>query len=383
MNFTGRGVTHLENGASGAGKIVYEMPALNVMGRDMATFGDLQKTLAQLGFNSGSCLIRLNFKKTDQPLQEAMTEIQQYFKEEEPVEAEKNDTEAGPSQQVESITDELSRLSSHENTPSRDVEMSSVEQPELQATTSVTPSKRPAPEVTPELKQAEEVLGPNQRPISVFSAPSSDTPKAALLPHNEGDFEATIHHAKAHQQNLLTRSHNQKLLSDAETEQLEQEKAARLAKVKGVRIKVRFPDQSSVVYSFTVDDTGDDLYSNVRGVIVAEDQPFKLVYNEKGVKTVPRSQKKLVKDLGFEGSVLVNFVWEDAASDASRKGVILKPEYAQKAQTLPIPQVASVETQDEAGPSASEKGKEKEGPSGGPKSKGGIPKWLTKGLHKK
>jgi len=249
----------------------------------------------------------------------------------------------------------------------------------------MTPSKRPAPEVTPEPKQEEKVLGPNKRPISIFSPPSSDTPKAALLPHNEGDFEATIYHAKAHQQNLLNRSRNQKLLSDVETERVEQEKAAKLAKMKGVKIKVRFPDQSSVVSEFTATDTGDDLYNSVTGVIIAEDQPFKLVYNHKGVQTAPRSQKKLIKDLGFEGSVLVNFVWEDAASDGSRRAPILKPQYAQKAQALPIPVVASAESQEEVGPSAAEKGKEKENSSGGagPKLKGAMPKWLAKGLQKK
>jgi len=364
------------------------MPVLNVMGRELATFGDLQKTLAQLGFNSGSCLIRLIFKKTEQPLQEAMAEIEQYFNEEEPAEPEKNDAKAGPSQEVDSITEGISRIPSQEATPSRDVEMASVEHPEheqLQTATPVTPSKRPAPEVTPEPKQEEQVLGPNQRPISVYSPPSSDTPKAALLPHNEDDFEATIQHAKAHQQTLKNRSHNQKLLSDAEAERLEQEKAVKLAKVKGVKIKIRFPDQSSVVSDFTAADTGDDLYNSVTGVIIAEDQPFKLVFNDKGVQTVPKSQNKLIKDLGFEGSVLVNFVWEDAASDGSRKGPVLKPQYAQRMQALPIPEARSVEPTEEAGPSTSEKGKEKENSSGGggSKLKGGIPKWLAKGLQKK
>jgi tether containing UBX domain for GLUT4 len=384
LNFTGRGVTHLENGAAGAGKIVYEMPVLNVMGRELATFGDLQKTLAQLGFNSGSCLIRLNFKKTEQPLQEAMAEIEQYFKEKGPAEPEKNGAEAGPSQEVDSITEGISRIPSQEPTPSQDVEMASVEHPEqLQTTTPITPSKRPAPEVMPEPKQ-EEILGPNQRPISIYSPPSSDTPKAALIPHNEDDFEATIQHAKAHQQTLKNRSHNQKLLSDAEAERLEQEKAAKLAKMKGVKIKVRFPDQSSVVYDFTAADTGDDLYVSVTGVIIADDQPFKLVYSDKGVQTVPRSQRKLIKDLRFEGSVLVNFVWEDTASDGSRKGQVLKPQYTQRMQALPIPEAKSVETE-EAGPSTSEKGKEKENSSGGAglKLKGAMPKWLAKGLQKK
>ena len=50
------------------------------MGRDYATFTDLQKTLAQLGFNNGSVLLRLSFRTTDTPLEEAMELIEQYFK---------------------------------------------------------------------------------------------------------------------------------------------------------------------------------------------------------------------------------------------------------------------------------------------------------------
>jgi tether containing UBX domain for GLUT4 len=83
LNFTARGVLEMEKGASGAGRVFYEMPVLNVMGRELSTFGDLQKTLAQLGLNGGNVLLRLNFKKTDQPLEKAMAEIGQYFKEEE------------------------------------------------------------------------------------------------------------------------------------------------------------------------------------------------------------------------------------------------------------------------------------------------------------
>jgi tether containing UBX domain for GLUT4 len=80
LNFTGRGAAQTTSGSSGAGRIYYEEPVLNIMGRELSSFGDLQKTLAQLGLNSGSSLIRLSFRRTEQPLEEAMMQIGQYFK---------------------------------------------------------------------------------------------------------------------------------------------------------------------------------------------------------------------------------------------------------------------------------------------------------------
>jgi tether containing UBX domain for GLUT4 len=385
----------VENGASGSGQILYEMPVLNVMGRDIATFGDLQKTLAQLGFNSGSCLIRLNFKKTEQPLLEAQAEIGQYFKEEEPAKPEQNGVEAGV-QEVDSITVGIARIPSQEPVPSQDVEMGEAPQDASQDPTPysdrageevqaapITSSKRPAPEVTLEPKKEQEFLGVNQRPISVFSPPSSNTPKAALLPHSESDFDLTIQQAKAHQKYLETKSQNKKLLSDAETEQQEQEQAAKLARINEVKIMVRFPDQSRIQLKFTAEDTGAHLYGEVVSAMAAENESFKLVWTNKGVQTVPRDDKKLIKDLGFQGSVLVNFVWGDVG-DAARKGPILKSEYREKMQALPVPQASTVEPapKQEAGPSTADKGKEKEGSGTGGKPKA-IPKWLMKGLHKK
>lgn len=52
--------------------MMYEMPVLNILGREVGTFEELQKTLAQFGLNNGSGLLRMSFRQTDQPLEEAM-----------------------------------------------------------------------------------------------------------------------------------------------------------------------------------------------------------------------------------------------------------------------------------------------------------------------
>jgi tether containing UBX domain for GLUT4 len=359
----------------------------------LSNLEDLQKTLAQLGHNNGTTLIRLDFKKTERPLEQAMAEIGQYFKMEEPSQASADgESSTAAPKGVETITEAIARLPSAEPPVSEDTDMISVGASEgtsadptpypvplgdASLPAPVTPSKRPAPEM-----REEPVLGPDKRPISVFSPPSGDTPKAALVPHNEEDFEPTIVHAKLHQSRLLNNTQNKRLLSDAETEQLEAEKAAKLASTKEVSIKVRFPDQSTIVSAFNAQETCAQLYAFVTGVIVAEDQPFKLVWTSKGPQTIPRDEKKrLIKDLGFEGRMLINFVWDDAASEGARKAPTLKPQYVESAKEVHVPEPPPAPKEDDEKPVDNKgKGKETEG-SGGAKPKG-LPKWMQK-LSKK
>lgn len=389
LNFTQRAATQMENGASGAGRICYEMPILNVMGRELSTFADLQKTLGQLGL-SGNALIRLDFRKTDQPLEEAMAAIGEYFKEVTP-EAVKKESPESP-KEVGTLTEAISKLPSNESEDaSKDTEMTEASEdtstdaspyPETAGDTlrtSLAPSKYLAPATSLGPEAQNQVLGPDGQPISVYRAPSNDVPSAALAPHNEDDYEPSIAHAKIHQKTLLERSHNKRLPSDAEAEQMEKERLEKLAKTKEVKIKIRFPDQSSVEASFDATKTGSDLYVYVTGLISAETEPFKLTwFKDKGSETIPRDGKKLIKDLGFRGSTVVNFVWGDDARESARKVATLKAQYVEKAKDVPIPQVFSVPEDDKA--AVVEKGKAPEAP----KKKGGgnLSKWV-KGLSKK
>jgi len=247
--------------------------------------------------------------------------------------------------------------------------------------TSLTPSKHPAPAPSPVPEN--QALGPDGQPISVYRAPSNSVPSAALAPHNEDDYEPTIAHAKLHQSRLVTNSHNKRLLSDAEAEQQEQEKLEKLAKTKEVKIRIRFPDQSSVEAAFEANKTGADLHNYVTGLIAAEDQPFKLTwFKDKGSETIPRDGKKLVKDLGFRGSTLVNFNWGDDARESVRKVATLKPQYVAKARDVPVPQVPSAGPLDGSKPAAVD---DKDKGTDAPKKKGGLGNLnrFVKGLSKK
>lgn len=381
LNFTGRAVAQTDGGESGPGRILYETPVLNIMGRELSSFTDLQKTLAQLGLTNGSSLIRLAFRKTDVPLDEAMTDIGNYFKSlEAPEVAAAPQSAALEERKLETKLAEGAvdaAVTEHASTPPMDIDGP------VSGAASDTNAIPPSP-AEPEISSAgspQTIVGPQDRPISVFAAPSTSTPRAALLPDDDADYEPSIAHAKLHQTRLLASTQNRRLLSDDEAAAASAAAAAKRSAVTSVSIKIRFPDQLTVVSSFTDKDTSRELYDFVRGVMipVAEGEPFSLVWmGARGPVTVPKAgEKKLVADLGFRGAMLLSFVWDEGASAEVRKRSVMRDEFVSKAQEVQINAVEPVElSREEADEEAKkDQGKEKD-ESRGSKPKGGVPKWL-------
>ncbi|ATZ46310.1 hypothetical protein BCIN_01g09340 [Botrytis cinerea B05.10] len=386
LNFTGRGVAQLQNGASGAGRMVYEMPVLNVMGREMATFGDLQKTLANLGLNKGTGLLRLTFRQTDQPIEEAMKDIGEYFKEEE----QEPEAPAETPKKVESITDTITHLPSESEQQNEDITMEDSDPSDTTpystptpagATTNTTPSNPPLSSST-DPSTSPQILGPDGLPLTVFLAPSNSTPLAALVPHNDDDYTPTIHHAKSVLSRLQNSSQNTKLLSYDEELALETSNQARLSKIKEIPLRIRFPDQMAISKSITNESHGKWLYDYVRGLIVHENEPFKLIYQgNKGRETIPNEESKLlIKHLGIQGPTVVNLAWEDSANIGGLKGKpVLKDIYREKATEQPVPVVESVgEKEEERKPD-----EVKKDDGGGEKKKKGLTNLIMKNLKKR
>ena len=69
-----------DSGISGAGRLYYENPVLQIVGREYSSLADLQKSLSQLGFNDGSVLLKLSFSASSIPLEQAQEEVEKYFK---------------------------------------------------------------------------------------------------------------------------------------------------------------------------------------------------------------------------------------------------------------------------------------------------------------
>ena len=63
------------NQSRGSSRLFYAMPVVQIVNRELATLEDLQKTLQEMGFNSGTALLRLKMRPTEIPLEEALEKI--------------------------------------------------------------------------------------------------------------------------------------------------------------------------------------------------------------------------------------------------------------------------------------------------------------------
>lgn len=371
-NFTARGAPKLDNGSIGAGRLYHETPIIQVMGRELASFVDLQKTLGQLGFNSGSILMRLSFRVTETPLEEAMQEIEQYFKSVEGEEAGR--THVGSKAERES-TQDLSQVTPVVESNPRPEEPAAREDKTLPDAVSVSVKQG---ETLPPVFNDPPVIGPDHRPVFVYAAPSSSTPRASLQPFNEKDYEPTIIHAKIHQSRLVATSRNQRLKNHSEEEAEIEAQKQKAASITEVEIKVRFPDQIQVVSKFSNLDTSTSLYDFVRGCLENEDEPFLLNFTgPRGPQPIPKegTAVRLIAGLGMTGRVLVNFIWEDGASAEARMGKVLKDRFREKAKEIEVKDVL-VEVDDDAEEQKRDHN-HKPVPDAKSDSKGkGIPKWL-------
>lgn len=361
-NLTARGVP-ATSGGSGPGRLFYEIPVLQALGRELSTFTDLQKSLAQLGFNSGSILLRLSFRRTEEPLEAAMVKIEDYFKsaddatphpQEQPAPAQRTPEEPSTSAPEEPEEPEQSTTSDHPPEASTPV-------PSEPATTSPV----------------------STRPVTVFSPPASSTPISAQTTYNENDYVPTVDHAQTYQHRLNLSSRPNRLPSEAEIAAKTAAEEERLASVQEVDVKVRLPDQSQMVSKFGPQDTGKSLYDFVRNSMAEPFASEKFVITSPGIpalggkkarNVVPDSERVLlIRNLGMIGRVLVNFSWGADASPAAResRASVLRPELQNKAQEHKVEQPSDIEVPDaKPGPAPSQEEKP------GSRKSGGLPKWL-------
>ncbi|KAF2499206.1 hypothetical protein BU16DRAFT_453861 [Lophium mytilinum] len=372
LNFTQRGVPEM-NGipGSGSGRLNYETPVITVMPghRERSTFVELQQTLSQLGFDSGTALLRLNFKNSGTPLEEAMAEISQYFKPAEEPSASipsASGATVGATEPTPSIPVQQEKVPEiADPAPAAGIENVAPEPMEIDQTATsqpveATPQAEPSPITSP----SSEPLQPSSSgEIKIFAPPSSSTPQAARRAYNEADYVPTIEHAKAHQASLQNRGKNTRLLSDKELAEQEAVRKQKSDAQKGVTFRIRLPDESQVMMSFSNSDTASTLYDSVRNLLEHPTQSFHLRYM--GPKGAPLAMKdgpqRLVQDLRFSGREILTFLWDDNASNEVRSSKkVLKQEWQQKAQVLRVEE-PEVDNRPEEKPSTNILGMKKTG----------------------
>ncbi|KND86146.1 Tether containing UBX domain for GLUT4 [Tolypocladium ophioglossoides CBS 100239] len=385
VNITARGVA--SGVASGSGQLYYETPVLNIMGRELSTFADFQKTLSQLGHNSGSVLIRLSYRRTDRTLFEAMEQISQFFKEAEEQDREvagspvdkKPDNKATEQPQDTAMTDTAPQPPPEpSNTPNDIQQPPSQEDQITNSTTATQPPQEPSP-------NAEQSTAKDPYlPVNVFLAPTGSVPAAALAPPDEADFTPTLAHAQLHQARLQDSSRNRRLPSDKELEDRVAAERARVAAIKSVLVKVRFPDNTSSDWHVGPAETGGFLYEAVRHVMASPQHPFHLVLP--GGKTVVQDNASprhaLIKAYKLAGRVLMNLVWDDGVPANVRKQPFLKANVAQQGQAVRLPDVPK--SVDDGGPApapAQQQPRAERSDGGGEGGAKKIPKWFKFGKN--
>ncbi|KAL7938938.1 GLUT4 regulating protein TUG domain-containing protein [Trichoderma chlorosporum] len=389
VNITARGVAQTaDSKSSGAGQLFYETPVLNIMGRELGSFADFQKTLSQLGHNSGNVLIRLTFRRTDQTLYEAMEQISIFFKEEEKKKEEENKESAASNAPEENPKNpSASEDVPMAEAPAEPVNVAADAQVPDGATPQATQDSTASSSLKPDTAQTHLEVNnadPQSRlqPVNVFLAPTNSTPAAALVPADDSDFTPTAAHAQLHQARLLESSRNKRLLSDKEIEEKEAAEQAKIAAVKSVLIKVRFPDNTSSDWEVGPSDTGAFLYQAVRHVMADNEQSFHLVIP--GSKTVIKDEDtpkhSLIRAYKLSGRVLVSLVWNDGVPADVRKRPFLKADFAQQGQAIKVPEIPTAED-DKDGSSAAAP-KIQQAPTnrdGGEGSGKKMPKWFKLG----
>ena len=374
-NLTARGSPRLNNSSSGQGRLYYETPVVQVVGRELSSFTDLQKSLGQLGFNNGNVLLKLSFRTSETPLEEAMSQIEEYFKDLLPLTNKRYESHATSG---EMMTD------SRQPAPEDAESLNSAQAPNTASTTSPSVDEPPA-------AAEASIVSSSGRTIQVFAPSTSTTPSAALTSHNPADYTPTIEHAQKHQRLLSESSRNVRLPSEAEIAAKAASEQERLAAVKAVEVRIRFPDEFLTGYYFSQNDTGASLYNFARECLDERwiGEPFLLRQpGMRGTGAVVEDDetKRLIQDFGIKGKVLLVFGWDENGASMEARGEkhVLKAAVIEQAKQIEVKEANGSEDDDDQRIRIStlkeNTQSEKEGNKG--KNKGGMPKWL-KGLSKK
>jgi len=393
FNFTQRAIPEISGGSSGAGRMHYEMPVITVMPdhKEYSSFVDLQKTLSQLGISDSRALLKLSYKNSGTPLEDAMTQISQYFKS---AETTSSSAHAESSAQASSIPDledaapeatntvagETIRADEPDPEP-MDVDEKPVEQPALPTSIPAVDGSREQTENTPpssvstpvsapvpasalaSSSQASASESPFSRNIQIFAAPTSSTPQAARQNIDDTDFEPTKEQALAQLAAYQRQSRNTRLLSDKELEQQEAERQEKLKATaeRGGVLRVRLPDGAFIQVRILKTDTAAEVYDVVSSCLSVKNEPYDLQYRSRTGQPLKmeRNSKRVFQDLGFSTNELVTFLWGDKASNEARANKnVLSEQHQQQAQTLKVEEPVAQQS-DKSAPQGNAEGKKK------------------------
>jgi tether containing UBX domain for GLUT4 len=271
------------SGNHGQGRLLYTMPAVRVVNRELASFAELRKTLQELGCGARELLV-LRFVQTEMPYEDALMDIAGLSKEAEAMEtdcptpeekSEEPEGKAEESKEEDAVMAEGEATAAVEepqqtSTSPTDVETNAEMTPEV-ATTSEASSAGPS---TPEASSA----GPStsEPKIAVYQPSTSAKPAAADFEVPESAYEVGIAQIQKMKETYHTMSLPQRLPSDKELAEKEATVRSEMEKINKLKIKVRYPDGYISQQELDGKATARDLYNAVRTTLRYPNEPFVL-----------------------------------------------------------------------------------------------------------
>jgi tether containing UBX domain for GLUT4 len=336
LNLTGRASPKSSDG----GQLYFDSPVINIMGKTFEGVSDLAKTLSQCGINAGSIRLVVTFQATDKTLSEALGEIDQYLVDVDP---------SQPTTKKEQPAADITREARPQQDPIAPAPTAIETIPEPSTDAPARPQAQQdsgEPSTGESLDIDQPLISPLingvLQPVEVFAAPTSSTPAAANVHVDEAVYEPTIAHAQLRQKQLLAKTQNKRLKSDAELAAVAAEEAARLDRITTLDVRVRFPDGTSSKWTLGPAHTAGDLYAAVRGVMARPELPFQLVMPATRTHIDDSGAKLLLRHYRFTGRELLNLLFEEGVSAEDRRAAFLKEEAARRAHELPVPDVPQV-----------------------------------------
>ncbi|KAL0633534.1 hypothetical protein Q9L58_007566 [Maublancomyces gigas] len=356
---------YASSATQGSGRLLYQMPAVRVVNKELVTFIELQQSLIGLGVREGRLLVVLRFKSTDIPYEEALEEIAKFSpkKQEEALlvpEEEASGSGSGSSTAAAAVVGEK-LPDDNEDT---DIAMEGV--PPSLATEETEPgssnlgegsSSQEAEVGEDGQNDSKATVDPEKPTVSVYRPSESSTPAAAQIDVPETAYDIGISEAKIIQQHLKKAAIGRRLPSDKEIEEKEAAAIAVVEKVQTLVIKVRFPDSYTSEQTFQAKHTAQDLYDTIRTTMRHPFEPFYLMIPPKEI--IPEGRQRLTIDLRIRSGASVHLIWGPDASKKARSEPALNDEYIKTSKSLPELKQPDMMDVDEGSSEGSGKGKGK------------------------
>lgn len=323
------------------GRLVYEIPTVQLFSTHLTTLQQLSQSLESLGIAKGSVVLRVRFQVSDLYFEDAVEQQKELFTQSEsPVIVSKE--QSPEPEQIKQLSKRSSPLlgNGFESIAKEDVD----EDPTLDI-----------------------LNGSASRQFKVY-VPSTTQ---RHIPDDAEHLEMNANQFRLYQSRLqgIAGPKNGPLLTENLRNKLKEEKKA---KIMHCVVRIRLPDQSHLEANFKADETVRDVIDFVRSLLKASSQFVLFITPPR--KNLTTMHHTLVKDCNFGARELLFLEWTDKADASGLKDSVLST-------AVSISEIPSIKQDEQlkANENENENGKTQQQPMSSSSAKtggGGKPKWM-------